>query len=104
MRTAGWVHRDISVGNGLRYGNRGLITDLEYAKRMDSNRSHKVRTVSFSYWVVFCGSYILEGDARLHGLRSSIAKLSLSPGPSCINGRVGHGYTRTTPVPCQLPS
>ncbi|KIJ07933.1 hypothetical protein PAXINDRAFT_139592 [Paxillus involutus ATCC 200175] len=32
MHTAGWVHRDISVGNVLRHGDQGLITDLEYAK------------------------------------------------------------------------
>ncbi|KAF8841825.1 hypothetical protein BDN67DRAFT_1010350 [Paxillus ammoniavirescens] len=44
MHTAGWVHRDISVGNVLRHGNRGLITDLEYAKRTDSNQKHEVRT------------------------------------------------------------
>ncbi|KAF8833310.1 hypothetical protein BDN67DRAFT_870005, partial [Paxillus ammoniavirescens] len=44
MHTAGWVHRDISVGNVLRHGNRGLITDLEYTKRTDSNQSYEVRT------------------------------------------------------------
>ncbi|KAF8840149.1 hypothetical protein BDN67DRAFT_968957 [Paxillus ammoniavirescens] len=44
MHTAGWVHRDISVVNVLRHGNRGLITDLEYAKRTDSNQRHEVPT------------------------------------------------------------
>ncbi|KIJ06645.1 hypothetical protein PAXINDRAFT_121498 [Paxillus involutus ATCC 200175] len=44
LHLAGWVHRDISVGNVLRHGNRGLIADLEYAKRTDSNQSHEVRT------------------------------------------------------------
>ncbi|KIJ10691.1 hypothetical protein PAXINDRAFT_101953 [Paxillus involutus ATCC 200175] len=44
LHLAGWVHRDISVGNVLRHGNQGLIADLEYAKRTDSNQSHEVRT------------------------------------------------------------
>jgi hypothetical protein len=29
----GWIHRDISSGNILWYENRGLLIDLEYAKK-----------------------------------------------------------------------
>ena len=35
MFLAGWVHRDVSAGNILLYGDRGLIADLEYAKKED---------------------------------------------------------------------
>lgn len=47
----GWVHRDISVGNLYLYvdGNepRGLLADLEYAKRTCEISNNKVRTVCF---------------------------------------------------------
>ncbi|KAF9239066.1 hypothetical protein BU15DRAFT_47133 [Melanogaster broomeanus] len=41
MHMAGWVHRDISSANVLRFEDRGLIMDLEYAKRMDSDQTHE---------------------------------------------------------------
>ncbi|KAF9240840.1 hypothetical protein BU15DRAFT_73700 [Melanogaster broomeanus] len=44
MHMAGWVHRDLSSANVLRYEDRGLLVDLEYAKRMNSSESHEVRT------------------------------------------------------------
>ncbi|KAF9233709.1 hypothetical protein BU15DRAFT_53550 [Melanogaster broomeanus] len=45
LHGAGWVHRDISSGNVMRYNHQGLIVDLEYAKRMNSSDpSHDVRT------------------------------------------------------------
>ncbi|KAF9241208.1 hypothetical protein BU15DRAFT_45238 [Melanogaster broomeanus] len=45
MHMGGWVHRDVSAGNVLRYDDRGLIMDLEYAKKMEtSDPSHDVRT------------------------------------------------------------
>ena len=33
MFLAGWVHRDVSTANILFYKGRGLIADLEYAKK-----------------------------------------------------------------------
>ncbi|KIJ10693.1 hypothetical protein PAXINDRAFT_101955 [Paxillus involutus ATCC 200175] len=44
LHTTGWVHRDISSWSVLRCGRQGFITDLEYAKRTDSDQSHEVRT------------------------------------------------------------
>ncbi|KAI0669718.1 hypothetical protein C8Q78DRAFT_1080406 [Trametes maxima] len=32
---AGWVHRDISTGNLMWYNDRGLLADLEYARKFD---------------------------------------------------------------------
>ncbi|KAF9236556.1 hypothetical protein BU15DRAFT_49861 [Melanogaster broomeanus] len=50
LHKAGWVHRDISSANVLRYGDRGLIMDLEYAKKMDSSDlSHDVRTGTLDF-------------------------------------------------------
>lgn len=49
LHSINWVHRDISLGNILRIGNQGKIADLEYAKRMGSEQSHEVRTVSFFF-------------------------------------------------------
>lgn len=50
IHSAGWVHRDISGGNLYTYRTpdgkqTGLIGDLEYAKRISSQKSHTVRTV-----------------------------------------------------------
>ncbi|KAJ3733084.1 hypothetical protein DFJ43DRAFT_1117885 [Lentinula guzmanii] len=44
---AGWVHRDISGGNLYYHKERkiGLIGDLEYAKKVDDQSRHNVRTV-----------------------------------------------------------
>ncbi|KAJ3711442.1 hypothetical protein DFJ43DRAFT_1008911 [Lentinula guzmanii] len=44
---AGWVHRDISGGNLYYHKERniGLIGDLEYAKKVDDQLHHNVRTV-----------------------------------------------------------
>ncbi|KAF9245899.1 hypothetical protein BU15DRAFT_70959 [Melanogaster broomeanus] len=44
MHRAGWDHRDISSVNVLRHEDRGLITDLEYAKRRTSSEYDEVRT------------------------------------------------------------
>ncbi|KAJ3994430.1 hypothetical protein F5050DRAFT_1896542 [Lentinula boryana] len=43
---AGWVHRDISGGNLYYHKERniGLIGDLEYAKKVDDQSHHNVRT------------------------------------------------------------
>lgn len=34
---AGWVHRDIGSGNLLLYNGRGLLADLEYAKKFNAD-------------------------------------------------------------------
>ena len=45
---AGWVHRDLSIGNLYLYQGRGLIGDFEYAKRKGSNVEDEELTVSSS--------------------------------------------------------
>ncbi|KAJ3780441.1 hypothetical protein GGU10DRAFT_321726 [Lentinula aff. detonsa] len=47
IHSAGWVHRDISGGNLYYHKERniGLIGDLEYAKKVDDQLHHNVRTV-----------------------------------------------------------
>ncbi|KAJ3710134.1 hypothetical protein DFJ43DRAFT_164754 [Lentinula guzmanii] len=46
IHSAGWVHRDISGGNLYYHKERniGLIGDLEYAKKVDDQLHHNVRT------------------------------------------------------------
>ncbi|KAJ3744604.1 hypothetical protein DFH05DRAFT_1524227 [Lentinula detonsa] len=44
IHSAGWVHRDISGGNLYYYKDRGLIGDLEYAKKVEDQSHHNVRT------------------------------------------------------------
>ncbi|KAL5479060.1 hypothetical protein ACEPAI_2348 [Sanghuangporus weigelae] len=41
---AGWVHRDLSVGNLYLYEGRGLIGDLEYAKQKNYDVEHELLT------------------------------------------------------------
>ena len=54
MHEAGWVHRDISVGNLYLYKDpvteetRGLIGDFEYAKEVGWGGKHDIRTVCVS--------------------------------------------------------
>jgi hypothetical protein len=45
---AGWVHRDISGGNLLQYQGRGIMSDLEYARRYTATHeaSEDPKTVS----------------------------------------------------------
>ncbi|KAI6107333.1 hypothetical protein EV401DRAFT_1892135 [Pisolithus croceorrhizus] len=49
LHSVDWVHRDISGGNVLRWGKIGKLADLEYAKRMDSNTTHEVRTGTLEF-------------------------------------------------------
>ena len=52
IHTAGWVHRDLSTGNLYLYTDpvtgekRGLVGDLELAKRAGSGKDGDVRAVS----------------------------------------------------------
>ena len=41
------MHRDISVGNLYYYNGQGLIGDLEFAKRKNTDVERELRTVSF---------------------------------------------------------
>ncbi|OCB90762.1 hypothetical protein A7U60_g2006 [Sanghuangporus baumii] len=41
---AGWVHRDLSVGNLYLYEGRGLIGDLEYAMQKNYDVEHELLT------------------------------------------------------------
>lgn len=64
-----WVHRDISIANIYEYKGRGLLGDLEYAKRGGDDTDHLFRTVnSFSvasYFYLIVRSFL--GYALLHG-------------------------------------
>ncbi|KAJ3895751.1 hypothetical protein GG344DRAFT_72753 [Lentinula edodes] len=44
FRIAGFVHRDLSGGNTLFFEGRGIISDLEYAKRYNEVSSHDPKT------------------------------------------------------------
>ncbi|KAG1802515.1 uncharacterized protein BJ212DRAFT_997875 [Suillus subaureus] len=56
MHKAGWVHRDFSVGNVIwvvdNNGSIGKLGDFEYAKKIDSNISHDVRTGTIHFMAV----------------------------------------------------
>ena len=45
IHKSGWVHRDLSADNLYFYNGRGLIGDLEYAKRKTEETSHYLHTV-----------------------------------------------------------
>ncbi|KAI6016804.1 hypothetical protein BKA83DRAFT_1976580 [Pisolithus microcarpus] len=49
LHSVDWVHRDISSGNVLCWGEMGKLAGLEYAKRMDSNTAHEVRTGTLDF-------------------------------------------------------
>lgn len=49
LHSVGWVHRDISTGNILCAGAMGKLADLEYAKCMNSNITHEVRTGTLDF-------------------------------------------------------
>ncbi|KAI6106368.1 hypothetical protein EDD16DRAFT_1745599 [Pisolithus croceorrhizus] len=49
LHSVDWVYRDVSGGNVLRWGELGKLADLEYAKRLDSNTTHKVRTGTLDF-------------------------------------------------------
>ncbi|KAL1742348.1 hypothetical protein HDZ31DRAFT_84216 [Schizophyllum fasciatum] len=44
MHSAGFLYRDISAGNILRYEGRGVLADIEYVKAVDDMETHNMRT------------------------------------------------------------
>ncbi|KAI5114951.1 hypothetical protein M0805_002402, partial [Coniferiporia weirii] len=66
IHKAGWVHRDISCGNVYLYKGRGLLGDLEYAKRIGTDGKHEVRTGTLDFMAVE-----VTNRAYLHGIPSS---------------------------------
>jgi serine/threonine protein kinase len=40
-----WVHRDVSPGNILTDQNTTKLADLEYAKRLNDDKTHDIKTV-----------------------------------------------------------
>ncbi|KAI6017109.1 hypothetical protein EDC04DRAFT_2902739 [Pisolithus marmoratus] len=44
LHSVKWVHCNVSAGNVLRVGRIGKLADLEYAKRIESETIHDVRT------------------------------------------------------------
>ncbi|THH03743.1 hypothetical protein EW145_g6042 [Phellinidium pouzarii] len=62
---AGWVHRDISAGNTYLYNKRGLLGDLEYAKKMGVNAKHEVRTGTLDFMAVEIADRIYKFLPRL---------------------------------------
>ncbi|KIK60891.1 hypothetical protein GYMLUDRAFT_261240 [Collybiopsis luxurians FD-317 M1] len=71
MNCAGWVHRDISAANLYYYKldntERGLIGDLEYARRHGQSSIHSVRTGTPAYMAI-------EASARSYLFRPSSFK------------------------------
>ncbi|KAI5993487.1 hypothetical protein EDD15DRAFT_896386 [Pisolithus albus] len=49
LHSIGWVHRDLSTGNVLYWKGTGKLADLEYAKHVNSNKSHEVRTGTLEF-------------------------------------------------------
>ncbi|KAG2041586.1 hypothetical protein BDR03DRAFT_855030 [Suillus americanus] len=56
LHKAGWVHRDFSIGNVTLVvddnGCIGKLGDFEYAKEINSNASHDVRTGTMHFMAV----------------------------------------------------
>ncbi|KAJ3780163.1 hypothetical protein GGU10DRAFT_279798 [Lentinula aff. detonsa] len=52
IHRSGWVHRDISCGNVYSYDKdhpRGILGDLEYARRCDATEIHQLRTGTLDF-------------------------------------------------------
>ncbi|KAJ4475063.1 hypothetical protein J3R30DRAFT_641182 [Lentinula aciculospora] len=52
IHRSGWVHRDISCGNVYFYDKddpRGILGDLEYARRCESTEAHQLRTGTLDF-------------------------------------------------------
>ncbi len=79
MHTAGWVHRDVSIGNILiDETGHGRLVDLEYAKRMGDDSIPESRVVS-SFYRFFRRGYLKPAFAvgynTVHSKRSRGTKV-----------------------------
>ncbi|CCL98316.1 uncharacterized protein FIBRA_00310 [Fibroporia radiculosa] len=52
LHEAGWVHRDISLGNVLERDGVVKLADFEYAKRLDGTSQHEIRTGTADFMAV----------------------------------------------------
>ena len=86
IHRAGWVHRDLSVGNLYLYVDpvsgekRGLIGDFEYAQKVGGRGRQDRRIVtlfSLCYISGIMTNLFLSGYARIHGSRNPHGKLSI---------------------------
>ena len=70
--------RDVSIGNILIYEGGAKLADLEYAKKVGSDRTpHNMRTVSESYNKPFPKVITSTGYTTLYVNRSGCASLSI---------------------------
>ncbi|KAL5520237.1 hypothetical protein ACEPAG_9450 [Sanghuangporus baumii] len=67
---AGWVHRDLSVGNLYLYGEHGLIGDLEYAKLKNTDVEHELLIGTPDFIAV-------EAADRAYGLLPRVDRVAL---------------------------
>ncbi|KAG9022754.1 hypothetical protein FRB95_014238 [Tulasnella sp. JGI-2019a] len=127
MWRCGWIHRDISAGNILIIKNRGVLSDLEYAKKYtptDTYGPHDMRTGTFEFMAIEVarGAYVFNKPLRfakykqpfkhnpLHDLESvwwvavwSIVSLSPEAGSYSLQNHLD-GYTAMFPKTSNLAS
>ncbi|KAG1768025.1 hypothetical protein EV702DRAFT_1203461 [Suillus placidus] len=84
MHKAGWVHRDFSVGNAIWVGDIGKLGDFEYAKKIDSNTSHDVRTGTMHFMALEVESQKYLFPQTLNHLLLD-TDLSIDPPPFRMN-------------------
>ncbi|KAI5115422.1 hypothetical protein M0805_004009, partial [Coniferiporia weirii] len=82
IHACGWVHRDISAGNIYWYeSKRGLLGDLEYAKKMGVDAEHEVRTGTLDFMAVeiaIRGYLFPPGDTDAASIAQNFEKSGLS--------------------------
>ena len=54
IHESGWVHHNISVGNVYLFEGRGMLSDLEYAKRKNDASQHDVRVRGSDFLGIIC--------------------------------------------------
>ena len=102
---AGWVHRDISMGNDFLLQKHELfkLGDLGFAKKIGKGGAHDVRTVRITFQAI-CATLTDEGHSGFHVGRSGEASIQVSPCPfgrevllPSFSSRTGIGV-----VPCNV--
>ncbi|OCB90611.1 hypothetical protein A7U60_g2129 [Sanghuangporus baumii] len=89
----GWVHRDISAGNLYFYDGRGLIGDLEFAKRKNTDLKHELRTGTPDFMAV-------EAARRSYEYLPRIVDDDLDAELEALcEGRVDEVYSKPKPDP-----